>query len=71
MAPYFIVKYLQAEGVLRWIQRLVYDNLITVSPQGLRVRIPSPAPIKIIPFDFLQKFCYNICKIKKGGINYV
>ena len=29
MAPCFIVKYLQAEGVLRWIQRLVYDNLIT------------------------------------------
>ena len=29
MAPCFIVKYSQAEGVLRWIQRLVYDNLIT------------------------------------------
>ena len=30
MAPCFIVKYPQAEGVLRWVQRLVYGNLITV-----------------------------------------
>ena len=45
MAPCFIVKYLQAEGVLRWIQRLVVGNLIAVKKIGGQIFGFSTSPI--------------------------
>ena len=45
MAPCFIVKYPQAEGLLRWVQRLVYGNLITVKKLEAWFSVFQPPPI--------------------------